>query len=68
MDLKSAIPLILQVALLLMVGSVGLRARWRDVLAAIGNAHGLLRAVIAVNVVVPLVAVVMCMILPIEPA
>lgn len=68
MDMKQLAPLILQIALILMIGSIGLRAKWRDVLSAVTDFRGLLRALLAVNVVVPLVAVLTCMVLPIEPA
>lgn len=68
MDLKQIMPLVLQVALVLMIGSVGLRAKWKDVINALVNVHGLLRAIVAVNVVVPLTAVLVCMVLPIPPA
>jgi BASS family bile acid:Na+ symporter len=66
-DLKQAATLVLQLALILMVASVGLRAKWRDVVNTILHFHGLLRAIIAINVVVPAVAVLVCMALPIPP-
>ena len=67
MDPKQAVTLVLQIALILMVASAGLRANWHDVVATLGRPVGLVRAIIAVNVVVPLVAVLMCMALPISP-
>lgn len=66
--MKQYIPLIIQIALFLLVSSVALRARWRDVLAAANDPKMLGKAVIAVNVVVPLVAVILCALLPLEPA
>lgn len=66
MDPKLFVPLILQIALMLMIASVGLQAHWRDVLETVRKPHGLLRAVVAVNLVVPLAAVLACLALPIE--
>lgn len=65
MDIKELIQLVSQVTLILMVASIGLRAHWRDVVAAGHDLGLLLRSVVAVNIVVPLVAILMCMALPI---
>lgn len=68
MDLKTLIPIISQVTLVLMVAAIGMQAHWRDVAATARNFKGLWRAIIAVNVIVPLVAVLACLALPIDPA
>jgi bile acid:Na+ symporter, BASS family len=68
MDVHPAIRLIIQGSLILFVASIGLRAQWREVIAFLSHPAALLRAFIAVNIVVPLVAVVMCRLLPIEHA
>ncbi len=66
MDQKAIVMLLVQGSLILYLAAVGLRAQWRDVVATMNNPGGLLRAFIAVNVVVPLVAVLMCLLLPIQ--
>ena len=68
MEIRALLPLILQVSLILIVAAAGLQARWRDLECALRRPGLFLRAVVAVNVVVPLVAVVMAMLLPIDPA
>ena len=65
MDMKEVIQLANQVTLVVMVASIGLRAHWRDVVAAGRDLGLVLRGVVAVNIVVPAVAIAMCMILPI---
>jgi BASS family bile acid:Na+ symporter len=66
MDQKAIATLLVQGSLILFVASIGMRAQWRDVLGSISS-HGLLfRGIVAVNVVVPLVAIGMCSIFPIE--
>ena len=65
MDIKEVIQLANQVTLVVMVASIGLRAHWRDVVAAGRDLCLVLRGVVAVNVVVPVVALTMCSILPI---
>jgi BASS family bile acid:Na+ symporter len=67
-DLKQAVTLVLQLALILTVGSVGLRANWHDVVNTIARPVGLLRSIVAINIVVPAVAVLMGMALPLPPA
>lgn len=64
MDPKQLVALILQLALMLMIALVGLQARWRDVLLVIERPRGLLKALMAVNVLVPFVAVLVCLALP----
>lgn len=65
---KELITLLVQGSLILFVASIGLRARWRDVVASFGDAMSLMRGIVAVNIVVPLAAVLMCELLPIERA
>ncbi len=65
MDQKQIVMLVVQISLILFVASIGLRAQWRDVVASLGNANSLFRAIVAVNVVVPMAALVMCSLLPI---
>jgi len=67
MDIKSTIALLAQLSLVLTIASVGLRARWSDVLSVARESSRVLRAVIAVNVIVPSVATVAMLILPVEP-
>jgi BASS family bile acid:Na+ symporter len=66
MDQKAIVMLLVQGSLILFMAAIGLRARWRDVVASLGNPGSLIRGVIAVNIVVPLVAIIMCSLLPIE--
>jgi BASS family bile acid:Na+ symporter len=67
MDAKELVPLLAQGALCLIIASIGLQARWRDVLAAMRNTDLLLKGLLAVNIVVPIAALVICSILPIHP-
>lgn len=62
--MRELIPHILQIALILMILSVGLQAHWRDVASAAKGVHGIWRGVLAVNVAVPVTAVLMCMVIP----
>lgn len=66
MDLKALLPLIVQLSLALVVVSVGLQAQWRDLVCALQRPGLLLRGLAAVNLVVPAVAVLMALILPLE--
>lgn len=66
MELKHLLMPSLQLSLIMIVTSVGLLARWRDVRDVMRNVPLLGRAVIAVNVVVPVTAVIMCSLLPME--
>ena len=66
MDLKSLLPLIVQLSLALVVVSIGLQAQWRDLVRAAQRPKLLLRGLAAVNLAVPAVAVVMALILPLE--
>ena len=65
MDASPTIRLVVQCSLILFVASIGLRANWREVLSFLRQPAALLRCFIAVNIVVPAVAVVMCSALPI---
>ena len=67
MDPKALIQILVQVSLIVLVAGFGLRARWSDLGAAFRNPGMLLRAILAVNIVVPLVASLMVWILPIDP-
>jgi len=64
MDIKSLVMILAQVSLVMVVGSVGLLAQWREVVAVARNASLIARAVIAVNVIVPVAAIVICSLLP----
>ena len=59
-------PLFVQISLTLIVGSVGLRCEWRVLKSALDHPGRLLRGIIAVNVVVPLAAILMVLVLPID--
>lgn len=67
MDAKELVPILAQGALCLIIASIGLQARWRDVLAAMRNTDLVLKGMLAVNVVVPIVALIICSLLPIHP-
>lgn len=67
MDAKEMVPILVQGALFLIIASFGLRAHARDVLAAMRNTSLLLKGLLAVNIIVPLVAVIICSLLPINP-
>lgn len=64
--MKTLILVIAQASLLMVVASVGLRAQWRDVIASIRKPKLLVRGIVAVNLVVPATAVLLCAILPME--
>jgi BASS family bile acid:Na+ symporter len=66
-DLKALIPTILQASLFLIVAAVGMKGKWSDLRCAFEQPGLLLRSIIAVNVVVPLVAVLAIKALPIPP-
>jgi BASS family bile acid:Na+ symporter len=67
MDAKELVPIVAQAALCLIIASIGLQARTRDVLAAMRNTKLVLKGLLAVNIVVPLVALIITAILPIHP-
>jgi BASS family bile acid:Na+ symporter len=64
---KELVALGVQISLLLIVVSIGLQARWSDLTYAFRHPRQLLKAFVAVNLVVPLVAYVLCRLLPMEP-
>jgi len=64
---KELVALAVQISLLLTVLSLGLRARWSDLTYAFKYPRRLLRAFVAVNIVVPLVAYVLSRLLPVAP-
>lgn len=65
--MKDLVALGVQISLLLIVLSIGLQARWGDVTYAFRHPRQLWRAFVAVNLVVPLVAYVLCRLLPLDP-
>lgn len=65
MDMKELVPLLAKGAILLIVASYGLQTHPRDLLTALRDKGLMVRAMIAVNLVVPLTAVVLCLLLPI---
>ena len=65
--MKELVALAVQISLLLIVLSIGLQARWGDLTYAFKHPRQLFRAFVAVNVVVPLVAYVLCRLLPLNP-
>jgi BASS family bile acid:Na+ symporter len=67
MDIRTIVILLVEVSLALIVCSVGLQARWSDLFTALRRPGALLRAFLAVNVIVPLAAAATAMMLPIEP-
>lgn len=66
MDMKTLIMVVAQASLLMIVASVGLGAQWRDVVATVRKIGLLARGIVAVNVVVPAVAVILSALLPFE--
>lgn len=65
MDMKTILMIVAQISLIALVASVGLHARWHDVLSTMRKFSLVARAVLAVNVVVPLTAIIICGLLPI---
>lgn len=68
MDLKQAVAIALQVSLFLLVLSLGLESRWSDLIHVVRRPAMLVRALIAVNLIVPAVAITLCLLLPIAPS
>lgn len=64
MDAKALIALIVQISLVLTVASIGMQGRWSDLLFAWRHPIILLRGILAVNVVVPVVAIIAALTLP----
>lgn len=67
MELKTVIPIVIQISLILIVASIGLQSKWSDLIFALRRPALLLRGFVAVYVAVPVVAVALAMALPIEP-
>lgn len=66
MDAKTLVPLFVQISLTLIVGSVGLRCEWRDLTTALSQPRRLLRGIVAINVFVPLAALLIALVLPMD--
>lgn len=60
--------LALQLSLIAIVLSVGMQSRWSDLTYMFGRPAILLKAIVAVNVIVPAVAVALCLLLSIPPS
>lgn len=67
MDARELVPIVAQAALCLIIASIGMQARARDVLAAMRNTNLVLKGLLAVNIVVPIIALIITSILPIHP-
>ncbi|HYX45257.1 MAG TPA: hypothetical protein VE820_00310 [Sphingomicrobium sp.] len=67
MSIKEIVALSLELSLFLLVFSIGLESRWSDVVHVLRRPALLVRAILAVNVIVPAVVVTLCLILPIAP-
>lgn len=67
MDFKALLPVVIQVSMILVVASIGLQSRWRDLTYTFTRPGLLLRGFAAVYVVVPAVAIALVMMLPLEP-
>jgi bile acid:Na+ symporter, BASS family len=65
--MKSLVPLLIQLSLMLVVASVGMQARWRDLTGVFNQPRLLFRGIVAVHVVVPAVALLMVLLLPMAP-
>jgi bile acid:Na+ symporter, BASS family len=68
MDPKTIVSILIQTSTMLIIFSIGLQGRWRDLIHAVERPRLLLRGVAAVYVAVPLAAFAAAMLLPIEPA
>jgi bile acid:Na+ symporter, BASS family len=67
MTTAALIALIAQISLALLVLGVGLPSRWTDLAYALERPRLMVRGIIAVNIAVPVTAILVCMALPIEP-
>lgn len=65
MDVKALISIAVQGSLVLVVFSIGLQAKWSDLPYVFGKPKLLARGIFVVNVLVPVTAVLMCLVLPI---
>jgi len=66
MDIKTLVSLLLQGSLMLIVVAVGLQSHWSDVAYARQKPDLLWRGFAAVNVIVPVTATVLCLLMPID--
>jgi len=66
MDLKALIVVVAQASLVLIIAAAGMKSEWRDLQTALKKPELLWRALVAVNIVVPLAAMVATSILPID--
>ena len=66
MDIKALIPFVIQGSLFLLVLAVGLRSRWDDLTYVFRKPKNLVRALIAVNIIVPLTAVILGELFPLD--
>lgn len=64
--LKALIPIMIQASLFLLVLAVGMRSEWKDLLYVFRRPQDFVRALVAVNVMVPVAAIVFCWMFPIE--
>src|SRR5881394_3288596 len=65
-EFKSLIPPIVQASMMLVIFAIGLQARWGDLLCVLRRPGLLERSILAVNVVVPAVAVGLCLLFPVD--
>jgi bile acid:Na+ symporter, BASS family len=68
MDPKDAVALLAQAALFLVVFSFGLQSNARDVFDAFADKKTIMKAILAVNFVVPAAALVVCSVIKLDPA
>jgi BASS family bile acid:Na+ symporter len=64
---KALVPLIVQLSLILVVAAIGLQSRWSDLAFAFRQPVTLLKAVVAVNIAVPLAAAILIELFPMDP-
>src|SRR4051812_21329440 len=64
---SGAVAILNQISLFFVVCSIGLSPHWRDIAEALRNPGGIARALVAVNVIVPVTALVVLFVLPIDP-
>ncbi len=68
MDRSTIFSALIQISTMLIIFSIGLRSRWRDLIHALERPNLLFRGFVAVYVAVPIAAFVAAMLLPLEPA
>lgn len=67
MSASDIIAVVVEVSLFALVLSIGLESRWSELIHVLRHPAFLFRAILAVNVIVPAVAVLLCLVLPIAP-